>query len=101
MMRAVTLKEAKARLNELVDAVTRGEQVVLRKGAKHVAAIVPLSAAELELPPRLTDAQAERLWRSLAQEQRQGGVRTFESAAEAVGHLRKTARRGRKPRVSR
>ena len=100
-MRAVTLKEAKARLNELVDAATRGEQVVLMKGARHVAAIVPLSAEELELPPRLTDAQAERLWRSLADEQRKGRARTFASAAEAVAYLQKPARRRAKARSAR
>ena len=38
-MRAVTIREAKARLNELVEAAAQGEQVVLMRGAKHVAAL--------------------------------------------------------------
>lgn len=62
-MRAVTIKEAKAKLNELVDRAVAGEQVVLMRGAKHVVAIVPVSADELELPTRLTDDQAARFWK--------------------------------------
>ena len=54
-MKAVTIREAKAHLNELIQAATRGEQVVLMRGSKHVAALVPLSAEELELAPRLSD----------------------------------------------
>jgi prevent-host-death family protein len=62
-MRAVAIREAKARLNALVEAAERGEQIVLMRGAKHVALIVPLSEEDLEVSGRLTDAQAERLWR--------------------------------------
>ncbi len=67
-MREVTIREAKARLNELVEAAARGEQVVLMRGSKHAAAIVPLSADELELTARLSNPQAERLWAQLAAE---------------------------------
>lgn len=86
-MRAVTIKDAKARLNELVDAAVSGEQVVLMRGSKHVAAIVPVTADELELPPRLTDEQAARFWRLLAAEEGKKGTVTFDSAAEAVAQL--------------
>ncbi len=78
-MRAVTMKEAKARLNQLVEAATRGEQVVLMRGSKHVAAIVPISVDELELAARLTDAQAERLWKRLAEERVSGRTLVFDS----------------------
>ena len=86
-MRAVTIREAKARLNQLVDAAERGEQVVLMRGSRHVAAIVPLSADELEIAPRLSDAQAERLWRQLAEERRSGQFLVLEDAEAAVRHL--------------
>ena len=36
-MQAVTIREAKARLHALVEAAERGEQVVLMRGAQHVA----------------------------------------------------------------
>ncbi len=86
-MRAVTLREAKARLNELVEAATRGEQVVLMRGSKHVVALVPVSDDELELAPRLSDPQAERFWQRLASDMRGGRARVFETPAEAVAHL--------------
>ncbi len=86
-MRAVTIREAKAHLNELVEAAARGEQVVLMRGSKHVAAIVPLSADELELAPRLSDPQAERLWAQLAAERRAGTLLDFAGPEEAVAHL--------------
>jgi prevent-host-death family protein len=98
-MRAVTIKEAKARLNDLVEAATAGEQVVIMKGARHVAAIVPLTEADLEIAPRLTDDQAARLWKELADETAAGRVRSFATADEAVGFLQSPARRpGRKSR---
>ena len=99
-MRAVTIKEAKARLNQLVEAATQGEQVVLMRGSKHVAAIVPISSEDLELSFRLTDAQAERLRRRLAQEEATGKTLVLESPEAAVRHLASLAAAGRreKPR---
>jgi prevent-host-death family protein len=97
-MQAVTIREAKARLNALVEAAERGEQVVLMRGAKHVALIVPLSEADLEVAPRLTDAQAERLWRQIAAERRNGASVVMESAAKAAAFLGKPAARPRSRR---
>jgi prevent-host-death family protein len=71
-MKAVTIRAAKARLNALVEAAERGEQVVLMRGSKHVAAIVPVSANDIELAPRFTDAQADRFWRQLYEERQAG-----------------------------
>ncbi len=92
-MRALTIREAKAKLNELVDAATRGEQVVLLRRSRHVAAIVPITADDLEVAPRLSDPQAERLWRALAEERSRGGSAVFPNAELAVRHLA-----GRPPR---
>ena len=86
-MQAATIREAKARLNALVEAAERGEQVVLMRGAKHVALIVPLSQEDLEVSPRLTDAQAERLWARLAAERREGSSLVMDSPEKAVAFL--------------
>lgn len=95
-MIAVTIKEAKARLNRLIDEAAGGEQVVFMRGSKHVAALVPVTAEDIELSPRLTDDQAARLWKALADEQARGTTQVFESAPEAVEHLRAgTKGRGR------
>lgn len=67
-MICATLKDAKARLNKLVDQAVAGEDVVLMRGSKHVAAIMPISEADLGLSPRLSDAQARRLWRRIDDE---------------------------------
>ncbi|MEK6606976.1 MAG: type II toxin-antitoxin system prevent-host-death family antitoxin [Myxococcota bacterium] len=94
-MRAVNIKEAKAHLNELVEAAIRGDQVILMRGSKHVAAIVPVSEDDLELAPRLTDDQAERLWRQLAAERDGGKTVVFESAEVAIAHLARRRKRRR------
>lgn len=86
-MQTVTIREAKARLNALVDAAERGEQVVLMRGSRLVAAIVPVSAADFELAPRLTDPQAERLWRQIETGRASGASLVFDSAEKAVAHL--------------
>ena len=86
-MQAVTIREAKARLNALIEAAERGEQVVLMRGTKHVALIVPLSEQDLEVAPRLTDAQAERLWAQVATERRDGSSVVMDSPEKAVGYL--------------
>lgn len=103
-MEAVTIREAKARLNALVEAAERGEQVVLMRGSKLVAAIVPVSAEDLELGPRLSDPQAERFWRRLEAERRDGASLVMDGSAAAVALLagRRAGRpggtRGRKRR---
>ena len=96
-MQAVTIREAKARLNALVEAAERGEQVVLMRGAKHVALIVPLSEKDLEVSSRLSDGQAERLWREIGEGRSGAGV-VLESPAEAVAFLDRPAPRKRRTR---
>jgi prevent-host-death family protein len=98
-MHTVTIREAKAKLNALVDAAERGEQVVLMRGSRLVAAIVPVSSADLELAPRLTDPQAERLWGQIEGERASGASLVFDGPAEAVTHLSSLARQraGRRP----
>ena len=95
-MQTVTIREAKAGLNALVEAAERGEQVVLMRGSKLVAAIVPVSADEVELGPRLSDPQAERFWRELEAQRKDGSTVVMESPEEAVAYLsavRRPARR--------
>jgi hypothetical protein len=59
------------------------------RGSKHVAALVPVSTEELELPPRLSDPQAERLWRQLATGLRDGSTLAFETPEATVAYLSK------------
>ena len=74
-MICATLKEAKATLNKLVERAGMGEDVILMKGSRHVAAIVPISEADLEISSRLSDAQAARLWERIDAEVGAGRLR--------------------------
>jgi prevent-host-death family protein len=85
-MRAVTIEQARERLGELVDAALEGERVVLKRGARGIAAIVPVEAT-------LTDAQAQRLWRQLAAGRARGKVREFGTPEAAVQFLNRPRRR--------
>lgn len=84
-MRAVTIEQARERLSELVDAALEGERVVLKRGARRIAAIVPVEGV-------LTDAQAERLWRRLAAGRARGKVREFDTPELAVQFLGRARR---------
>ncbi|TMQ27642.1 MAG: hypothetical protein E6J90_02055 [Deltaproteobacteria bacterium] len=91
-MRAMTIKEAKAHLNELVEAALGGEDVVLMRGSKHVAAIVPLGEDDLQIAPRLTDEQATKIWKTLAAERATGKMIEVDSMERAVAVLAKGGR---------
>lgn len=95
-MITVTIGEAKARLNRLVDMALKGEQVVFLRGSRHVATLVPISAEDLELAPRLGDAQAARLWQEIARERKEGRVREFATPEDAIRFL--NGRKGRRTR---
>ena len=88
-MRSITIKEAKAKLNELIEAAERGEEVVLMRGSHHVAALVPITDADLQLAPRITDAQSDALWEQVHAERAAGKTRIFESAEDVIAHLQK------------
>lgn len=88
-MVAVTLKVAKAKLNELVDRAIRGEDVVLMKGSRHVASIVPITEQDLELAPRLSDDQALRVLDQVRRDRAEGRMRRFSSPEQAVATLRR------------
>ena len=67
-MICATMKDAKAKLNRLVQSAENGESVVLMRGSRHVAAIVPISEDDLELNLSLSDEQASRFWQSIDEE---------------------------------
>lgn len=79
-----TLKQAKAKLNHLVELAIQGEDVVLMRGSKHVAVIVPISENDLNLTVPLTDASAAKLWEAIESEQKSGKLRRFSSPGSAV-----------------
>lgn len=83
-MITVTLHEAKAKLNFLVDQAINGKSVVLMRGSKVVATILPVSEQDLELAPQLTDSQAEHFWNEVSASKK----KTFKNAKEALHFLK-------------
>lgn len=53
MSEAIPLNEAKTRLSELVRRVEAGEEIVLRRGSKPVARLVPERESTLQPPGAL------------------------------------------------
>ncbi|MBI4229700.1 MAG: antitoxin [Planctomycetes bacterium] len=88
-MKLVTIRDAKAHLNELIALAEKGEDVVLMRGSRHVATIRPFSGEDLELAPRLTDPQAERFWKRVAEDEKEGRFESFRSFEAAVRTLRR------------
>jgi len=83
-MICATLKDAKAKLNKLVEQASRGEDVILMRGSKHVAAIVPITDDDIELSARLSDSQAARLWERIDSEIRGGVVRELDRPEDVL-----------------
>lgn len=83
-MITMTLHEAKAKLNQLVEAARSGEQVVLLRGSEVVATLVPLEAKDLEIAPRLTDHQAQCFWDQVEAEK----SKTFSAMTSAIRSLK-------------
>lgn len=80
----VTLQEAKAKLNQLVERALAGETVILMRGAQIVAMIHPLSPDDLEVAPQLTDAQAQKFWTEISKEKK----KSFSSPHKAIQALK-------------
>jgi prevent-host-death family protein len=85
-----SISEARRKLADLIELARQGEEVVIIKDSKPVAALTPIDASDLKLV-RLTSVQARRLkaW-SKAQPKKK-----FASIAAAAHFLKKeTSRRG-------
>ena len=91
-MRVVNIKEAKAHLNALIDAAQAGQQVVLMRGSTPVVQLTPITEADLEVAPILTDRQAAKLLKRAREEP----GKSFPSAEEAVDYLKRSTPSSRK-----
>ena len=84
-MITASITETRRRLSELIELARQGEDVVIIKDSRPVAALHPIDAADLELTPRLTDQQAQRLIEWTDSQPK----KTFRSASAAVKWLKK------------
>ena len=84
-MITASISETRRRLSELIDQARQGEEVVIIRDSRPVAALYPIEAADMEMVTRITDRQAYRLIEMAEAEPK----KTFRNAAAAVRFLRK------------
>lgn len=90
-MITASVSETRRKLSELIEQARNGEEVVIIKDSRPVAAIRRIDAADLELATTMTDHQARRLSEIIEAEPR----KTFRSAAAAARFLKKDMSRKR------
>jgi prevent-host-death family protein len=90
-MITASVSETRRKLSELIEQARKGEEVVIIKDSRPVAALRRIDASDLELATTMTDHQARRLSEIIEAEPR----RTFRSAAAAVRFLKKDISRKR------
>ncbi len=84
-MITASVSETRRRLSELIEQARKGEEVVIIKDSRPVAALRAIDASDLEMATTLTDRQARRLLDLTESEPR----KTFRSAAAAARFLKK------------
>jgi prevent-host-death family protein len=84
-MITASVSETRRKLSELIEHARKGEEVVIIKDSRPVAALRRIDASDLELATTMTDRQARRLSEIIETEPR----KTFQSAAAAVRFLKK------------
>lgn len=91
-MTKATIAQAKTRLGKLIDAALRGERVVIMRGSKPAAAIVPV---EMDESPTLTvsDTAAAYLAHEARAELESGVAQVHESPAAFAAAITKPRRR--------
>ena len=91
-MTKATIAQAKTRLGPLIDAALRGERVVITRGSKPAAAIVPVDATGSP-HLRVSDAAADFLANEARLELQSGLAQVHESPAAFAAAIAKPRRR--------
>jgi prevent-host-death family protein len=90
-MITASVSETRRKLSALIEQARNGEEVIIIKDSRPVAALKAIDASDLELATSMTDLQARRLMEADKSEPR----RTFPSAAAAARFLKKDMSRKR------
>ncbi|HLQ46824.1 MAG TPA: type II toxin-antitoxin system prevent-host-death family antitoxin [Planctomycetaceae bacterium] len=83
-----SISETRRNLAQLIEKARAGEDVVIIKDSRPVAALRAITAEDLELKLEVSDAQARKLWNTL----NEADLVSFDAPDKAVKHLK---RRGR------
>ena len=84
-MITASISEARRKLSALIERARSGEEVVIIKDSRPVAALQAIDSSDLELATSITDRQAQRLLAIAESAPR----KTFPSAAAAARFLKK------------
>ena len=87
-MITASISETRRKLAQLIEKAQQGEEVVIIKDSRPVAAIRAIGPEDLELKLEVSDAQARKLWSTLKEED----LLSFESPKQAVSYLKRAAR---------
>ncbi len=87
-MITASISEPRRQLAQLIAKAQQGEEVVIIKDSKPVAALRAIGPEDLELKLEVSDAQARKLWSSLKKQD----LVSFASATKAVAFLKRASR---------
>ncbi|MBI3467940.1 MAG: type II toxin-antitoxin system prevent-host-death family antitoxin [Planctomycetes bacterium] len=87
-MITASISETRRKLAQLIEKAQQGEEVVIIKDSRPVAAIRAISPEDLELKLELSESQARKLWSTLKEED----LLTFETPKKAVNYLKRAGR---------
>ena len=87
-MITASISETRRKLAQLIEKAQQGEEVVIIKDSRPVAALRAIGPGDLELKLELSDAQARKLWSTLKDED----LVTLESPKQAVNYLKRAGR---------
>lgn len=87
-MITASISETRRKLAQLIEKAQQGEDVVIIKDSRPVAALRAVGPEDLELKLQVSDAQARKLWSTL----KASDLVTFETPKQAISHLKRPAR---------
>jgi len=83
-----SISETRRQLAQLIEKAQRGEEIVIIKDSRPVAALRAIGPDDLELKLTVSDAQARKLWDTL----NEADLVSFDIPRKAVNHLKRSAR---------
>lgn len=83
-MKAVTLNEAKLKLTALLNAVERGEHILIKRQGKRAVALVPVEDDSQEAWPEIPASALAAFAEELAAEKASGGLTLLGASARSA-----------------
>jgi antitoxin (DNA-binding transcriptional repressor) of toxin-antitoxin stability system len=83
-----SISETRRQLAQLIEKAQRGEEIVIIKDSRPVAALRAIGPDDLELKLTVSDFQARKLWATL----NEADLVSFDVPRKAVNHLKRAAR---------